>query len=180
VIISIGAVLALSGCISSEETGAGDRAKNPVQIYGEIDTSRQASGHDVNNGSKRDTAKLSDAGSHRVAPKFKSKQDTVQASVVKISKQSSQSKINIEHAEHSYFTVQIGAFKQASNALQVQKRAKEQFVSQPVFNRFVKRANRYLVSIGRYKKREDAFALCDTMKLQYPKEYDQCWINFIP
>ena len=82
--------------------------------------------------------------------------------------------------EHPVFTVQVGAFGQVSNALRAQKKAKEHFAYQPVFNTFVKRAKLYRVSIGRYENRKDAFALYDSLKQKYPDEYKLCWINFIP
>jgi hypothetical protein len=178
--ILLGLMMAFAGCVSSEETGAGDRAKNPVQILGSIDTARYEVNRNAAQRSKTDTAKLHYAKQQRVAPKFKSNQDTVLASVVKKSKLLSRPRIKNERHEHPVFTVQIGAYSQASNALRIQKRARGQFTAQPVFNRFVKSSKMYQVSIGRYENRKDAFALCDTMKQKYPKEYNQCWVNSIP
>jgi cell division septation protein DedD len=104
----------------------------------------------------------------------------VRASVIRKKKSFKRQYIKIERPEHPIYTVQIGAFTQASKALSTQKRAKEQFNYQPVFNKYIKKAKLYRVSIGRYENREDAFALADTMKEQYPDEYNKCWINFIP
>lgn len=162
----------LFACLSSEESGTGARAKGPVQIFGPIDTAHHVS-------ARRDSANYTGNAS-KVAPKFKSKQDTVRASVVKKSRTSSKVKIKIERPEHPIYTVQIGAFRQASNALRMQKKAKQRFMHQPVFNRYIKSARVYRVSIGRYKDRNNAFALADTMKQNYTKEYGRCWINFIP
>jgi hypothetical protein len=163
------------GCVSSEETGAGDRAKSPVRILGSIDTTHYAVSQDM----KQDSILFSDK-SLRVAPKFKSKQDTVRASLIKKRESSVYPHIIIERPEHPIYTVQIGAFAQASNALRTQKKAKGRFTHQPVFNKYVKSAKLYRVSVGRYEDRENAFALADTMKEQYSKEYNRCWINFIP
>jgi len=173
-------VLALAGCVSSEETGAGDRAKNPLQIINTVDTVRHEANRNAISQAKVDTTKLITPTALRVAPKFKSKQDTVQAAIIKRSKTSSSARVKIERPKHPFFTIQIGTFNQASNALRAQKRAKELFANQPVFNHFVKNAKLYQVSIGRYEAREDAFALLDIMKQTYPKEYSQCWINIIP
>jgi cell division septation protein DedD len=173
-------VLALAGCISSEGTGAGDRAKNPVQIFNTIDTTYHEVSRNAVSQSKVDTTKLAKPTSLRVASKFKSKQDTLRAAVVKRSKSVLHARVKIERPEHPVFTVQIGTFSQASNALRTQKRAKELFANQPIFNHFIKSAKLYRVSIGRYEERGDAFALLDTMKQTYPKEYSQCWINFLP
>ena len=177
-------MLALGGCVPSEETGAGNRAKSPVQIFGPIDTTHRG-GHtvirqDTISKPKIDSVKIVSVKKPRVAPKFKSRQDTVRASVITKSKSSSHPLIKIIRPEHPVFTVQVGAFGQVSNALRAQKKAKEHFAGQPVFNIFVKHAKLYRVSIGRYENREDAFALYDSLRHNYPDEYRLCWVNFIP
>ena len=176
--------LVLVGCVPSEETGAGNRAKSPVQIFGSIDTTHRIAHHEIRQDttlkSKIDSIKIAPIKKPRVAPKFKSRQDTVHASVVTKSKSSSHPLINIVRPEHPMFTVQVGAFNQVSNALRAQKKAKEYFACQPVFNTFIKRAKLYRISIGRYENRKDAFALYDSLKQKYPNEYKLCWINFIP
>jgi hypothetical protein len=175
--------LTLGGCVSSEETGAGDRAKSPVQILGTIDTTRRTVHREVHRDaipkSKIDTVRNA-AKPQRTAPKFKSKQDTVRASIITKTKTISHPFIKIVRPEHPFFTVQIGAFAQTPNALRAQKRAKERFSDQPVFNNYIKSAKLYRVSVGRYEDQKDAFALSDTLKQKYPKEYQRCWINFIP
>jgi hypothetical protein len=180
----ISAALALSACVPSEETGAGLRAKSPVQIFGPIDTTRRgphrAMSQDTASTLKIDSIKIAQGKKPRVAPKFKSRQDTVRASVVTKSKSSSHPLIRIIRPEHPVYTVQVGAFGHVSNALRAQKKAKEHFAYQPVFNTYVKRAKLYRVSIGRYENRNDAFVLCDSLQHAYPVEYKQCWINFIP
>jgi len=181
-VLFLAVVLSLLGCVSSEETGAGDRAISPVKVFGSIDTARLAGGQYINQDSIQNlnsNLNISDQ-SLRVAPKLKSKQDTVRASIIRKKKSFIRQYIKIERPEHPIYTVQIGAFTQASKALSTQKKAKEQFIHQPVFNKYIKKAKLYRVSVGRYENREDAFALADTMKDQYPAEYNKCWINFIP
>jgi len=182
-VLLLGMAFSLMGCVSSEETGAGNRARSPVQIFGSIDTMHHGGGQDMKQDpalNSKNNLKLFSDKSVRVAPKFKSKQDTVQASVIKKMKSSAHPHIIIDHPEHPIYTVQIGAFAQASNALKTQKKAKERFTHQPVFNKYVKNARLYRVSVGRYEDRKNAFALADTMKEQYSKEYNKCWINFLP
>ena len=182
-VLFLGTVLSFMGCVSSEETGSGDRVKSPVQIFGSIDTTRPVGGQDIKQDSiliSKNSSNLISAKSSHVSPKFKSKQDTVRASVIKKMKSSAHLHIKIERPEHPIYTVQIGAFAQASNALRTQKKAKGRFTHQPVFNKYVKSAKLYRVSIGRYEDRQNAFALADTMREQYSEEYNRCWINFIP
>jgi hypothetical protein len=184
VLFFVSAVLGLIGCVPSEETGAGHRVKSPVQIFGPIDTIHRASHRAISQDTisklKIDSVKIVEEKKPRVAPKFRSRQDTVHASVVTKSKLSSHPLIKIIRPEHPVYTVQVGAFGQVSNALRAQKKAKEHFANQPIFNTFIKRAKLYRVSIGRYENRNDAFALYDSLKQKYPGEYKQCWINFIP
>ena len=180
-VVLAGTALALSGCVPSEETGAGSGAKSPVQVFGPIDTTRRVvhrpSDQDTASQPRIDSMKIAAVKKPRVAPKFKSQQDTVRASVVTKSKLSSHALIKIKHP---VFTVQIGAYTQVSKALQAQTKAKEYFFYQPVFNTFIKRAKLYRVSIGRYENREDASALCDSLKQKDPEEYRLCWVNVIP
>ncbi len=178
-----GAVAALIGCVSSEESGGGSKARTPVQVFGPIDTTHRQGGAGAQKdaaGILRDSSALAAKKKGRVAPRFKSRQDTIRASIVVKSKSSLASRAKIERPEHPVFTIQIGAFGHASNALRAQKKAKARFSDQPVFNNYVKGAKIYRVSVGRYEDRQDAFALRDKIKRTFPEEYSQCWINYIP
>jgi cell division protein FtsN len=179
----VSSMLFCTGCVPSEETGSGNRSKSPVQIFGPIDTTHRIAQRvivrDTISKSKSDSSKIDQGKKARVAPKFRSRQDTVRASLVTKSKSLSHPLIKIVRPEHPVYTVQVGAFGQVSNALRAQKHAKEHFATQPVFSVFVKRAKLYRVSIGRYENRREAIALSDSLKQSYPEEYKQCWINFI-
>jgi cell division septation protein DedD len=183
ILLFSGVVTALTGCVSSEESGAGNKARMPVQVFGPIDTTRRTASPGAQEGAAKalqDSLKLATMKKGRIAPRFKSRQDTVRASVVVKSKSSLSRRIKIERPEHPVFTIQIGAFGRASNALRAQKKAKARFADQPVFNNYVKSAKLYRVSIGRVEDRQDAFALRDKIKRTFPGEYSQCWINYIP
>ena len=180
VLLLVSATLTLAGCVSSEETGSGSRAKSPVQIFGPIDTTRHVVHQDTISKLRIDSVKTAPVKKPQVAPKFRSQQDTVRASVVTRSKSSLHPLINNIHPEHQMFTVQIGAFNRVSNALQTQKKAKEYFAYQPVLNTFVKHSKLYRVTIGKYENRKDAFALCDSLKRKDPNEYKHCQVSSIP
>ena len=139
----------IAGCISSEGTGGGDHARIPVQILGPIDTTR----HFTHRVVKKDTTVLSNAHTNHTAPRFKSKQDTLRASVVVKKKSAARISLPIDRSSNAGFTVQIGAFRGASNALRVQKTAKSRFTDQPVFNSYIAKAKIYRVSIGKFKDR---------------------------
>jgi hypothetical protein len=178
------ALFFLGGCVPSEETGSGNRARSPVQIFGPIDTTRRIAHRTMNQDTasklKIDSVKIAQEKKPRVAPKFRSRQDTLRASLITRSKSSTHPLVTIIRPEHPLFTVQVGAFGQVSNALRAQKKAKERFTYQPVFSTFIKRAKLYRVSIGRYENRNAAIALQDSLQQKYPVEYKLCWINFIP
>jgi cell division protein FtsN len=178
------ALFFLGGCVPSEETGSGNRARSPVQIFGPIDTTRRIAHRTMNQDTasqlKIDSIKIAQEKKPRVAPKFRSRQDTLRASLITRSKSSTHPLVTIIRPEHPFFTVQVGAFGQVSNALRAQKKAKVRFTYQPVFNTFIKRAKLYRVSIGRYENRKEAIALQDSLQQKYPHEYKLCWINFIP
>lgn len=174
----------LGGCISSEGTGSGDHARTPVQILGPIDTTRHALHRPI----KRDTAlgtiganeKLAAAARlKKIAPKFKSKQDTLQASIEVRTKPVMQSTLPSHRIGHAGFTIQIGAFMGASNALRAQKETKSRFSEQPVFNEYIAKAKMYRVSVGKFEDRKDAQELLGKMKKHYPNEYAKCWINLL-
>ena len=183
-LVIAGISITLVSCVPSEETGRGSGSKNPVHIFGTIDTTHHivpnAINQDTTSKQKIDSVKIVPLKKPRVAPKFRSRQDTILASVVMKSKSSSHPFIKIVRPKHPFFTVQVGAFSKVSNALRAQKKANERFAYQPVFNTFIKGAKLYRVSIGRYENRKDAFALYDSLKQNFPKEYSRCWINFIP
>lgn len=174
----------LAGCVSSEGTGGGDHARIPVQILGTIDTTRHLNHQIV----KKDTALHSAAHTSqpvagnklKTAPRFKSKQDTLKASVSVKKKSAMHVSLPIDRKSNAGFTVQIGAFHGASNALRAQKTAKWRFADQPVFNKYIAQAKMYRVSIGKFESRDAAFTFRDEMRKRFPQEYTPCWINFLP
>jgi hypothetical protein len=174
-------VLLFAGCLSSEETGSGGRVQTPVRISGPIDTSH-ASGktivRDTAMGHKIDSLKNA-VKKVRTAPRFKAKQDTVRASMVFKNNKSASLHLKIERPENPMYTVQVGAFVKASNALRTQKTAKQRYNDVPIFNYFVAPAKIYRVSIGKYSDRQAAADLMKTIQKQYPREYQKCWINYI-
>lgn len=184
ILVFASATASLIGCVSSEESGASNKARMPIRNLGPLDTTHrvvlQEARKDTIKKSLADSIKLASKKAVRVAPRFRSKQDTVHASVIMKSKSLTHSRVKIERPEHPVFTIQIGAFGRASNALRAQRRAKERFSDQPVFNNYVKSVKLYRVSVGRYEDRQDAFALRERIKKTFPQEYSQCWINFIP
>ena len=173
-------VISFLGCLSSEETGADGRIQTPVQILGSIDTT-----HVVPRRIKRDTAPSrkidsSKTAMHKqhVAPRFKAKQDTVQASLIVKPKSPSHQAAKIERPDNPVYTVQIGAYGKASNAVQCQKVTRKRFTTVPVYNYYVKSAKIYRVSIGKFEDRQAAGVMMKKIQKKYPRDYQKCWINY--
>ena len=71
IVFLVALVLVFASCVPSEETGAGNRAKSPVQIFGPIDTThrivRRAMSQDTTSRSKNDSVKIAQEKKPRVA-----------------------------------------------------------------------------------------------------------------
>jgi hypothetical protein len=166
--LAFGTVSILDGCVSSEEMESGENAGSPITMTGASDSLKAGNDSEISTEERK------------AAPDFRSNQDTLDVSIVTKSKQAPELQSGTVPESHSIYTVQIGAYGKAANALRIQKTAKERFPGQPVFSEFLKDVKMYRVNIGRYNNREDAVILYDSIKQKYPEEYKQCWVNFIP
>jgi cell division septation protein DedD len=162
----------LASCVSSEETGSGgSRAVEPQQTVVPIDT--------------QGIRMKAEATASREKPKpvknprgarFQSKQDTVKASLTRKSKQTVRA---VVRPENPAYTVQIGAFGNAQNALRMQKAAKERLGNQVILNNFGTADKLYRVSVGKFETRKEASSLRKMIVEKYPKDYSSCWVNYI-
>jgi hypothetical protein len=185
ILFLLSGVYLINGCVSSGETGAeGERALSPVRILGPIDTARYTYKRTVQKVQgaqiKNDSAKSGGVKNVRKAPTFKSKYDTVHVAMVANTKKNPRVHIPIERPEHPFYTIQIGAFGKVANALRAQKNAKDRYSELLVYNNFIKEANLYRVSIGRFENLKEAFSFRKVIMQHYPREYSQSWINIIP
>lgn len=174
-LLACGVVL-LCGCGVSEETGSGTHAANPQLPSAAADT---AGAHAVRQGSvgKRDSVRTKRTG--RSSPRFKARQDTVSIALVKRERMKASAVRKIVRPENPMYTVQVGAFSKAANALRAQKIAKGRFKDKPIFNRFDPDDKMYRVSVGKFDTGEDASAFRHAIMKQYSDEYVQCWIIYI-
>lgn len=164
-------LILLSDCATSNKVRPNVQRTIPVKISSSKDTI--------------DHKRAQDSSSNRYdlhaksAPDIQLKHDTINAEIIRKSKLMSQGEEIQEERSEVYYTVQIGAFEDAANALRKQIRAKEQFKWQKVFNNYKEGEKKYYVSIGMYREYNDAFALADSLRKQYPDEYNQCWVRII-
>jgi cell division septation protein DedD len=167
-------------CVSSEETGAaGGRARTPQLIRRPVQTSSLTQHSATAPDSVRIVADTSRTTSNaQRTPTFATRQDTVQASLVR-RQQPSRVDAPIARPENPEYTIQLGAFFRADNALRAQKHARQLFPDHPIFNTFLPEIKLYRVSVGRFPNLRDAGIFRRSVLKAYPKEYLQCWINYV-
>jgi cell division septation protein DedD len=162
----------LASCVSSEETGSsGSRAVVPQQTVVPIDT--QAIRIRAEATASREKPK---PVKNRSGARFQSKQDTVKASLTRKSKQTVRA---VVRPENPAYTVQIGAFGNAQNALKMQKAAKERLGKQVVLNNFGPTEKLYRVSVGKFDTKKEANSLRKELLEKFPKYFSGCWVNYI-
>ncbi len=167
---------AFQACISSDESGGSRQdpvVREPAAAQSGAPSAQQpnASGLPQQDGQKQ---KAQARGS-----KLTSKQDTVTASVTRSAKSPSRSSKNIKKPSNPAYTVQVGAFKKAQNALACQKRAKERFPRNSVHNNFDPGTKLYRVSVGKFTTRMEAVVLRREIMRKHSKDYAQAWVNYI-
>lgn len=179
-IITLAAALLHLHCVSSEESGAAaGRVRTPQRVR---QTVRPVPAQQVVKPAT-DTVRVV-ADSSRASgivprtPTFATRQDTIQASAVRLPR-TSRLDAPIERPENPEYTIQLGAFFRADNALRAQKRARQQFSNQPIFNTYLPDIKLYRVSIGRFPNLKEAGIFLRSLKTSFPKEYSQCWINYV-
>lgn len=158
--------MAIAGCGSSEESGSLQKAPLSQQT--------------PTTSTPQESAQLQKKQSRQKGSRLTSKQDTLVASVTRRGRSSSRPVSRVERPKNPSYTVQIGIFRKAQNALRYQKFASERFPKNSVHNRYDSKTKMYWVSVGKYTTREEAVALRREILKNYPKEYEKAWVNYIP
>jgi len=161
-----------ASCVSSEETGSGgSRAVVPQQTVVPIDTQAIRIRAEAK-ASREKTRPVK----NRSGARFQSKQDTVKASLTKKSKQTVRA---VVRPENPAYTIQIGSFSNAQNALRMQKATKERLGKQVVLNNFGAADKLYRVSVGKFDTRKEASSLRKELLEKFPMYFSGCWVNYI-
>ncbi|MCX7984559.1 MAG: SPOR domain-containing protein [Bacteroidetes bacterium] len=112
------------------------------------------------------------------SPPLHTVHDTVHATtVVEYSSNSILSSANTTKAESIFYTIQVGAYGDASNALRCQKITKERFPTYQVFNDYDGVTKIYRISVGQFSTKDSAFIFLKQLQQQYPREYRECWVK---
>lgn len=173
-LIFLGALFTGVGCSSSEETGAARTAGTPEQ-EGPIVPEPPADSLEM---AARAGAGSSARDSQIGDPSVRRGRDTVRVSPQRVSRATGQRKPLIKPPDAMY-TVQVGAFRKASNALALQKLLKRNHGDQPVFNMFMQAAGMYHVTIGKFETIREAYNYRKQLLKDDPKRFAECWVNYI-
>lgn len=162
--------IAIIGCISSEESGSDQQPVSQQTPSAGQQPAKQASPKSAQTQKKQAKPRSS---------RLTSKQDTLVASVTKKSRPAPRPS-HVGRPKNPSYTVQVGVFRKAQNALRYQKLAKERFPKNSVHNRYDTRSRMYWVSIGKFTTKEEAVALRKEIMKKYPEGYKEAWVNYIP
>lgn len=175
-VLGIAIAAIVGGCISTEEMGGKTSGPQPTVMPADTFRAIEQSQPAVQTEAERPV----ETKKEPARQSFTSRRDTVVGSVVHRSKSPSNPPRKIERPANPAFTIQIGAFSKAPNALLFQRIAKERFADHPVFNNFTPEDKLYRVSVGKFDHRKEAAALRRDLLKAFPKEYAECWVNYIP
>lgn len=113
----------------------------------------------------------------RPVPRVRSSQDTVRASTARKTRPTVKT-APLTRPANAMYTVQVGAFRRASNALRLQRAVKQRFSDQPVYNDYHAVDKFYRVTVGKFGKRSEASALRRRIMAADTSAYALCWVTY--
>ena len=169
-------IIASAGCSTSEETGGSNRASQPEpEAFRSVEPPSQP----VDTSTVRTVSPSTAGNESRVVPRVRSSQDTVKAATVRRWSRPVKKPASLVKPPNAMYTVQVGAFGRAPNALGVQRLVKKHFGTLPVFNNFQAEDKLYRVSIGKFETRKEASELRRRLLRSDSTSYAQCWVTYI-
>jgi cell division septation protein DedD len=167
------ACIGTQGCTSAE-TGASNRAGEPQQemVSPTVDPGVQTAAVE----SRRDSVPKAPR-KPKTPPRVRSSQDTVRAATARRNRPAQQTE-RIVRPPNALYTVQVGAFRKASNALRMQRLVKKQVAGLPVYNNFHPSDKLYRVTVGKFAKRSEASSLRRRLIASDSTAYGQCWVAY--
>lgn len=160
-----------AGCTSAE-TGASNRAGDPQPEMVPPSVAEQAAQTAMRSDSTLVTPRRT-----RTVPRVKSSQDTVRAATARKTRPAVKPAPLVKPPNAQY-TVQVGAFRRASNALRLQRSVKKQFASAPVFNDYSASDKLYRVTVGKYAKRSEASSFRRRLIASDSSAFGLCWVTY--
>ena len=107
---------------------------------------------------------------------FVTQEDTIEAQVVTRKKGTAHPKAPPKRsAKKKFYSVQIGAFRELSNADHAHKLVKQRYKKQ-IYHFYDKAIKMYRVTVGNFSKLPDALKFLKTVQQAHPKEYKDAWV----
>ena len=171
--LTIVAWIGVQGCTSAE-TGASNRAGEPQRemVPPTVEPSVQPTPVEPKRDSIPRVVRKSKA-----APRVRSSQDTVRAATARRNRPVQQATPLVK-PPNALYTVQVGAFRRASNALRMQRVVKKHVPNLPVYNDFHSADKLYRVTVGKFAKRSEASSLRRRLVASDSTAYGQCWVAY--
>lgn len=161
----------MTGCTSAE-TGASNRAIDPQREMVPPSVAEPTPQQAV-----RPETTVVATRRVRPVPRVKSSQDTVRAATARRTQPAVRTAPLVKPPNAQY-TVQVGAFHRASNALRLQRSVKRQFSTLPVYNDYHPVDKLYRVTVGKFAKLSEANALRRRLIASDSTAYGQCWVTY--
>lgn len=161
----------MTGCTSAE-TGASNRATDPQR---EMVPPSVAEPMPQTAARPETTAVVTKRV--RPVPRVRSSQDTVRAATARRTQPVVRT-VPLVKPPNAQYTVQVGAFRRASNALRLQRAVKRQFSTQLVYNDYQAVDKLYRVTVGKFAKLSEANALRRRLIASDSSSYAQCWVTY--
>lgn len=161
----------MTGCTSAE-TGASNRAIDPQREMVPPSVAEPTPQQAV----RPETTAVA-TRRVRPVPRVKSSQDTVRAATARRTQPAVRTAPLVKPPNAQY-TVQVGAFHRASNALRLQRSVKRQFSTLPVYNDYHPVDKLYRVTVGKFAKLSEANALRRRLIASDSTAYGQCWVTY--
>ncbi len=107
---------------------------------------------------------------------FIAREDTIEAQLVKKSKQQGQLHNQFKLIEKKkYYSVQVGAFRIMTNAERCQRLVKKRF-HKPVYQFYDRPIKMYRVAVGNFSTKRTAFTFLHQVKKDFPRDYSDAWV----
>lgn len=161
----------LSGCTSAE-TGASNRATDPQREMVPPSVAERMPPAVA----RTETTAVAPKRA-RPVPRVRTSRDTVRAASARKTRPAVRTAPLVKPPNAQY-TVQVGAFRRASNALRLQQTVKRQFPGHPVYNDYHAADKLYRVSVGKFAKLSEATSLRRRLIASDPSAYAQCWVTY--
>lgn len=171
-VLSTSAMMSVWGCTSAE-TGASNRAGEPQQemVQPNLEAAAPAVADSVRQNPPATVRRT------KTTPRVRSSQDTVRAATARRSRPAP-NVAPIVRPANAMYTVQVGAFRLAGNALRLQREVKKQWPAFGVYNDFHSTDRLYRVTVGKFVKRAEASALRRRLIASDSTAYGLCWVTY--